>query len=213
MRAASLIPAAVLALMSVAAPTWAAADEAEQPEAPIDLWLRLDAGLGPNICVNSGNAQCTDWPRSSRLSHETAGYGRLGATVVYPALVDFLGAGFFVDFGGYSPQRDRGSTVFQLAAMLRAFIPMSEEGVEVTAGIGLGFATWSVEPSWSWTGLTLPMTVGLGYELFENWIVGGDFSLQPRITGDAPSNAQVGVYIAYTFLMTIGDDDGAADDE
>ena len=168
----------------------------------IDLVIRLEGGLGPNLCTNSGLSRCERWPPVGRYNQNTAGYGRFGVTFFYPEIVDFIGAGLVLDLGGYSSPSGAASVTFDLAAMVRVFLAV-EDDFEFTAGLGLGLGHWSADPSWGWTGLVLPLTVGLGYELFEGWMVGGDLTFQPRLTGSSPNTTQIGVYVAYTFDMTI----------
>ena len=182
------------------------------PEAPEHaqaepLRLRLEAALGTNSCINSNEGICSGWP-SSFDSQNTGGFGRLGATLFLPGPVDFLAGGLFIDLGGYSAGTRTNSTSasvdFQLAGLLRAFIPLEDEAFEFTVGLGFGLAHWSPGDAPSWTGLTIPVNLGLGYIVYEDLVIGGEVTFMPRLIGGAPHHIQGGVYVAYTMDLWWG---------
>ena len=199
MRAVSLV---VMVLLCLASP--ASAEDAVGVDEPVELVVRLEGGLGPNLCTANGQSTCERWPPAINFNQDAAGYGRLGVTFFYPELIDFIGAGLVLDLGGFSAPSGFSSVAFDLSALVRVFLAV-EDSMELTGGLGLGFGHWSIDPSyWSWTGLVLPMTLGVGYELFDGWMVGGDLTFQARLTGSSPFTTQIGVYVAYTFDMSVG---------
>ena len=110
-----------------------------------------------------------------------------------------------MDLGGYTNPTSGGSVTFGLSAMVRGFFEL-EETLELTVGLGLGLSHFAADPGWTWTGVILPMAVGVGYPLTEGWMLGGDLMFQPRLVGDVPFTTQIGLYLAYTFPMVVGGD-------
>ncbi|MDP6944501.1 MAG: hypothetical protein QF464_10160 [Myxococcota bacterium] len=229
MRTFSVILAAALVLTCIT--TSAEANrrrQAPKVEPPPVLSVRLDSGLGLNACVDHDDFDC------GRQGEDVGAYGRLGVTLRALHIVDFLGVGLTLDLGGYvpdaAPGEDTSSVTFHLAAMIRGFIPLPNKRIELTAGIGIGLAHWTrtssssiVDVTTTWTGMTIPMTTGAGYEVYPGLVVGGDITFQPRIAGDVcasvhsqfastsgcggagdlPFNLQVGAYVAYSFPVSL----------
>lgn len=165
------------------------------------LRLRLEAALGTNSCINSDTGICSGWPTSFD-SQNVGGFGRVGATIFLPGPVDFLAGGLFLDLGGYgSGTRTSSSSAsidFQLAGLVRAFVPLQDEDFEFTIGVGVGLAHWSPGEGRSWTGMTIPVNLGLGYVVHEDIVIGGEVTFMPRLIGGAPHHLQAGLYVAYT---------------
>ena len=196
-------------------------------EPPPVLSIRLESGLGLNICVDHDDFNC------ARQGEDVGAFGRAEVTFRALHLADWLGLGLRMDLGGYVPDAPRGvdnaSITFHMAAMVRGFIPLPNERIDLTAGIGIGLAHWTrtssgggVDTTTRWTGMTIPIAAGLGYEILPGLVVGGDLTFQPRIAGDIctaidsggltisacgggdlPFNLQLGAYIAYTFPVTL----------
>jgi hypothetical protein len=197
-----------LSLMLSCTAAWA---ETQEPTLAADaepLRLRIEAALGTNSCINSDTGICSGWPTGFD-SQNLGGFARVGATVFLPGPVDFLAGGLFLDIGGYGSGTRSASTSpsidFQLAGLLRAFIPLEDEGFEFTVGLGFGLGHWSPGDGLSWTGLTIPVNLGLGYTVYEDIVIGGEVTFMPRLIGGAPHHFQGGIYVAYTMDLWLGD--------
>jgi len=226
---AAIVVAAVL--ICSAAPDAAARGRVPRVEATPVLSLRLEGATGLNICVDNDDFDC------GQQGEDVGAFGRVGVTLRALHLVEWLGVGLRMDLGGYVPDAPRGvdtaSITFHMAAMVRGFIPLPNKRIDLTAGIGIGLAHWTrtaegggSDATTRWTGMTVPLTTGIGYEILPGLVVGGDLTFQPRIAGDVctsigsgsfsvsscgsagdlPFNLQLGAYIAYTFPVTLDDD-------
>ncbi len=198
---------ALIAILTWVVPVAAAPPDQEATKmGPEDLRIRFEIGLGANTCINSADGWCSRYP-GPLDSQDTGGYGRVGATVFLPGPLSFLAGGLTLDIGGYSLQKraagDNSSVIFHLAGMIRSFIPVEEEGFEVTVGLGLGLGHWATTNSPSWTGLTIPISAGIGYTVYDGIVVGGDVTFMPRLGGDEPHNIQFGLYAAYTLETSL----------
>ena len=174
-------------------------EDAAEAEDPLDLTLLFEAAVGFDFCLNAGESYCDNWPKFNGVQ-ETGGHLRLGASVFLPDPVAFLAAGLILDMGGNSvAASDESSVIFTLAAMLRGIFPLEAEGFELITGLGIGLAHWSAD---DWTGLTIPLNVGLGYEALEGLIIGADVTYEPRLIGDQPHNFQFGIYATYVLSLS-----------
>ena len=198
----SPVIALILSLVVWSSPAWAETSD-EDTFGPQPLRFRVELGLGGATCVNAGNSNCNRWP-SRGYTNNTGGYARVGASLFLPDPVDFLSAGLTLDLGGYSLSASNETSItFHLVGMLRAFIPLEAEGFEATVGVGLGLAHWAHGGDASWTGFTVPISLGMGYEVYEGLSVGADTTFHPRIGGDAPHNIHFGLYATYTFAASL----------
>ena len=85
-----------------------------------------------------------------------------------------------------------------LYGILRVDIPIEDERYEANIGLGFGLAHWSAGYGLSWTGMTIPVSVAMGYEVIDDLFIGGEVTFYPHIAGGgAPHSIQYGVYAAY----------------
>lgn len=187
------------------APVTSAEQAEESPSAPLNL--RLEAAFGLQHCINSDTGICTGYPTSFE-SQATGAYGRIGATLALPGPLSFLSGGLLLDVSGFALTSRRltssASVTMHLVGILRAEIPVDDEAYEANVGIGFGLAHWSGGYGHDWTGVTIPVSVSLGYEVITDLYVGGEVTFFPRLAGGkAPHSIQWGVYSTYRFDIAL----------
>ncbi len=182
--------------------------QSDEASAADTLRLRLESALGTQTCINSDTADCSGYPTSWE-SQGTAAYGRIGATLILPKALSFLSGGLLLDVGGFSVDSRRLTTPtsvsMHLSAIVRAQIPIADPAYESHVGVGFGLAHLSPGNGASWTGISVPVSVSLGYALYDGLFVGGEFSFFPHLTGgDAPHAIQFGIYASYRLDIELG---------
>ena len=172
------------------------------------LRLRLESAIGTQTCINSDTAMCSGYPTSFE-DQSTGAYGRIGATIILPGALSFLSGGMLLDVGGFSVHSRRltsaTSVSMHLSAVVRAQIPIADTRYESHVGAGFGLAHLSPGNGASWTGMTIPVSVSLGYAVHDKVYLGGEFTFFPHLAGgDAPHAIQFGIYASYRLDIDLG---------